>query len=632
MCGICGIQLKNSLENWQESFFSMQKALMHRGPDSSGHYLYDWGGIASRRLNVVDSAGSMQPLYNEDSSCVLVYNGMIYNFEELRERLIARGHFFKTKGDGEVILHLYEEKGEDAFNDLYGMFAIALFDLNNGKLVVARDYFGIKPLYYAQDNDKFVFSSEVRAIVDSGLLECEINRSALDLYFTFNYIPNEKTIYSGLSELLPGNLIVCKNGAIISKRSFWKWKKACVPTTGFRPSKFNKDKVCDELGHLLSESVKKHLIADQDVGAFLSGGLDSSSLVCFLAQNIGKNIKTFSVGYAEKYYDESVYANIVAKIMKTDHSSVVCSPDDVILFLENLTKHTDVPIGDQSSVSTLLVSKLASQSVKVCFSGEGADELFLGYPTYTADYLCNYLKMLPKSIIKLALAFQRRLPVTDRKLCFSYVVKRLLEGAGCGSARDSHAYWRTIFSLSEKESFFRRDFGEFLKTRDCSLLYYSAVDNEQDLLESFADADMTNWLVYNNLMRTDIYSMHHSLEVRLPFLYLPLVEYLRSIPFSIRFDLFNKKHLLKKIMTGKVDDRIVRRKKAGWHMPISGWLKKELFTYAYDVFSSDNILFDFCLDKKNVISLLLEHKSGKSNNAFKLWGLLVLLRYLKDKR
>ncbi|MFC1666355.1 asparagine synthase (glutamine-hydrolyzing) [Candidatus Omnitrophota bacterium] len=622
MCGICGIYSPERYKEEAGYLSRMHSLLLHRGPDSQGIYESDHVGLAASRLSIVDIINSDQPLFNEDKSLVLVYNGMIYNFKELRSELESKGHLFRTKGDGEVIVHLYEEKGVECFNLLHGMFAMCIFDVKRNVLTLARDHFGIKPLYFYRNSCRFMFSSETRSLIKSGAVTEDIDPEGLNLYFHYNYIPGKRTIYKDLFELLPGHFLQVNNHLRPVVRSFWR------PNIYTGKEKFSAREIIHDVEELMKDSIKRHIQSDVEVGCFLSGGIDSSSIVHFLCQNNHRRLKTFSVGYDNKSYDERPYARLVAEKYKTDHAEIVCREGDVIRFLEDLPEICDSVIADQACVSTYLVSRLASKYVKVCLSGEGGDELFLGYPTYRADFLYRFFKHLPiaglGSLEKMISFF----PSSDKKLNFDYKFLRFIQGAKFRDSKMAHSYWRVIFPFEDKKAILKSDLLDKIDLNSFSDTYYGGPDKKDASLEYLANSDLTSWLTFNNLLRTDVYSMKNSLEVRVPFLYLPLAEYLIKLPFSARFKITESKYLLKKIMTDKLDQRILRQKKQGWHMPIAAWLKSDLFDYCHDIFNAHHRLFDNFINRDECINLLLRHRQRKENNSFKIWGLLVLLKHI----
>ena len=625
MCGIYGFYSKNAGSKLIDSLTSVQKLLSHRGPDSNGIFQKDDSGLAVLRLSIVDVDGSQQPLFNEDNSIVTIYNGMIYNYKDLRADLQSKGHIFKTDGDGEVILHLYEDRGVDCFKDLNGMFAIALYDLNKKKLLLARDHIGIKPLFFYRHNDSIVFSSEIKSFIKTGIAETDIDCESLGLYLSSNYIPGSRTIYKDIYKLLPGHFLETGENLRPRVKRFWSLNNK----EKFSKSLLSFNAIEEDLDRLLKDSIDEHMQSDVEVGCFLSGGLDSSSLVHLLYEKGYTNIKTFSVGYNNKSYDELKYARIVVKKYGTDHREIICSPKDVIDFLESLNEIGDSLIADQSNVSTFMLSKLASGFVKVCLSGEGADELFLGYPTYQADFLYPFLAKLPSSCLSLGEKMVSSFPSSDEKLSFDYKAIRFLQGLRLKDPLRAHALWRVIFSEEEKKDLIKIPYLDCIRNVDIKGAYFDGLSNNYTAAELCADADLSTWLSCNNLLKTDIFSMRNSLEVRVPFLYLPLVEYIQKLPFKYRFSILTSKHLLKRVMKNRISPAILKRKKQGWHMPLSPWLKKDLFDYTYDIFNSNHRLFDSFLSQRYCIEMLLRHKNKQENNSFKIWGILVLLRQIK---
>lgn len=628
MCGICGFYSKNKRMDLRESLSRVRSLLLHRGPDAEGFFQKDNIGLAVLRLSIVDVEGSNQPLYNEDNSVVLVYNGMIYNYKELRSDLSDKGHNFRTRGDGEVILHLYEEKSFECFKFLHGMFSLALYDIKRDLIVLARDHVGIKPLYYCIENNAVLFSSEIKGLIKTGLINDDLDLEGLSLYFSYNYVPGDKTIYKNIFELLPGHFLKIDSNFNLIRQEFWNLSDK-RNSSHLATGKLSLEDIGRDLEGLLSESIEKHMQSDVEIGCFLSGGLDSSTLVHLLAERSTSRIKTFSVGYDNIYYDELQYARIVSEKNRTEHREIICTKDDAIDFLEKLSEIGDSPVAEQSSVSMFLVSKLASKYVKVCFSGEGADELFLGYPTYFADFLYPLFRYAPANCLSLIERLLRFFPASDKKVSFDYQLLRFVQGLKFRDFSLAHAFWRVIFSENEKIDLFKNDFLSQVNNLDIKSHYFARSAVNINSGEFCANADLQTLLPFNHLSRTDIYSMRNSLEVRVPFLYLPLVEYLIQLPFKLRFNPLKNKYLLKKIMRDKVDAKIIKRKKQGWHMPLGPWLKSELFNYTQDIFSSKHRLFDNFIKREECMDLLIKHKKQKSNNAFKIWNILVLLKNIK---
>ncbi|MBN1494019.1 MAG: asparagine synthase (glutamine-hydrolyzing), partial [Candidatus Omnitrophica bacterium] len=401
MCGICGIFSKSGMPDLKDRVLTMREQLVHRGPDSAGLFVAHDGGLGVRRLSIVDIEGSDQPLYNEDKSIVMVYNGMIYNFKELRAELQAKGHRFTTNGDGEVIIHLFEQEGIRGLGRLNGMFAIALYDLRHSDLFLVRDQIGIKPLYVAEKNGMVCFASEVKAILAADVFSPTLNSRSIELFLAYNYIPGNGTLYKEIVALKQGHYL-CRNAkGDITVEQYWAVEDNAAVDAGH--SEAEVPGIVERLNGLFAESIERHLIADVEVGCFLSGGLDSSALVHYMEMNPRGRLKTFTVGYDDPSYDERQFARAVTKKYDTEHIEMLCSERDVVNFLEALPRIGDMPIGDQASVSTFLVSKLAHDHVKVCLSGEGGDEIFAGYPTYSANELYPMFDRLPDALLRFLL-------------------------------------------------------------------------------------------------------------------------------------------------------------------------------------------------------------------------------------
>ncbi len=629
MCGICGIFSNAEIPELKERVIAMRERLTHRGPDSAGLFIGHHGGLGVRRLSIVDISGSDQPLYNEDKSIALVYNGMIYNFRELRDELVRKGHMFVTHGDGEVIVHLYEEEGVNCFARLHGMFAIALFDQKKSELYLIRDQVGIKPLYFADRNGMLYFASEIKTLIAADRESWTVDRRSIELFLAYNYIPGGGTLYEEIKVLRPGHYLCYDAEGRISQKQYWALEKSVAES---RERDQDPDDIVDRLDHLLRQSIERHLIADVEVGCFLSGGLDSSAIVHYVKECPRGRLKTFTIGYDDHRYDEREFARAVAQKYETEHVEIICREHDAMDFLEALPSLGDMPIGDQASVSTYVISKLAREHVKVCLSGEGGDELFAGYPTYTANALYPTFNHVPDACVRLFLKWLSKLPASDKKVGIDYKIRRFFEGVLLHDIGKAHAFWRMIVPHYEREQIFKNSLIGQQSAEDIFVPYYDLLDDKGATARSRSFADFTTWLPNNNLLRADIFSMKNSLEVRVPLLDLPLVNYVMGLPFAIKFKQGTPKYLFKRLLRGKLEDRLITRKKAGWHLPLAPWFKGKMYGYARDILASRHFLFDEILKQEFCLSLLDEHKNGRQNNSFKIWGLLVLMKHLIQGR
>lgn len=627
MCGIAGIYLEDKGRLVDNSMLQeMCSVLGHRGPDDTGYFLDKNMGLGMRRLSIIDLAQGHQPIHNEDKTLQVVFNGEIYNYLELRAELIKKGHAFYTNSDTEVIAHLYEEKKEYFLNDLNGMFALAVLDLRQRQLFIARDRLGIKPLYYYRKNGVFVFASEVKAILTLPCLRKEIDECSLYNFFSLNYVPGPSTMFKDIKQLLPGYYAIVKDKTLEIKQ-YWDINPGSY-------SRLKEDDILERLDYLLKDSVNKMLKSDVPLGAFLSGGLDSSSLVSLIRDTRDEPFKTFSVGFDEESYDESYFARFISKRFHTQHYEITCKPSDLIEYLPKITWHADNLLADQSMLPLYLLSKLASEQVKVCISGDGGDELFMGYPTYLADAYLKFYQRVPVFIRgKIIKNMVNSFPVSTNKLSFEYKAKKFIEGSEFEPLK-AHYWWRTIFNDHDKESLLSGNVLNALDRMDSYSSYLRYYNNypgkNNDLRGKFLYADLKLWLADNNLNRVDAMSMANSLEVRVPFLEHNLVEFLMSISPDLKMKNLALKYLLKKVMKDRLPNEIIYRKKSGWHIPLAKWFKVELKDYASDYIRSSKAMKSGLLNSIFIGKLLDEHIDNKRNNAFKIWGLLVFSHWYNN--
>ncbi len=451
MCGIAGkLNLQSDEPVTFDTIVKMCRALRHRGPDDEGVYLDGNFGMGMRRLSIIDLSTGQQPIHNEDGSIWTVFNGEIYNYMELRVLLQGKGHVFETCTDTEVIVHLYEEYGPEFVKHLTGMFAIAVWDHRRQELILARDRLGIKPLYYFLDMKCLIFGSEIKAILQEGVSR-DIDFQALHDYLSLNYIPGPRSIFKYIRKLPPGYILTWSHG-IFTMKAYWDLKY---------PEKYIKTNrsilsYCEELYELLKSTVKQHLCSDVPLGVFLSGGVDSSSLVALMSEISPQPVKTFSIGFKEQSYNELEYARVIAKAFNTDHHEFVISPNAVEL-LPQLICNFDEPFADSSAIPAYWVAKLAREHVKVALSGEGGDEVFAGYETYTAYKMAEIYKHLPSIIsAEIIPAVVKRIPVSHHKVSFDYKAKRFVEGALLSPAA-RHYWWKVIFTEDAKTTLYGRE-------------------------------------------------------------------------------------------------------------------------------------------------------------------------------
>jgi asparagine synthase (glutamine-hydrolysing) len=609
MCGICGlVSLDGASAPDPAALAAMNDTLLHRGPDSEGSLIDGACGLAMRRLSIIDLAGGDQPIANEDGRIQVIQNGEIYNYRELMDELRGRGHSFSTHCDTEVLVHLYEERGPRFVEELRGMFAVAIWDARHGRLLLARDRFGIKPLYYRVADGSLSFASELKALLGQPGFSREIDHEALEAFLTFNSIPAPLTIFKETRKLPAGHLLVAEDGEIEVSRYA---RPAPVAEEEVRNE--SDDVLADELRERLRDSVRAHLVSDVPVGVLLSGGIDSCSLTALAAQESGYRVSTFSIGFEESSFDELDQARLVSKRYGTDHHELVLRPDAVDL-LPRLVEAFDEPFGDSSALPTYLVSQLAADTVKVVLSGEGGDELFGGYYTYVADRLAPRVGRAAPLLRPLV----ERLPSSSEKVSFDYKAKRFVRGANLPPVERHHA-WKEIFASDA-----RRQLLATPPTSDPLDLYrarYAETEGAQALAR-LQDLDLGIYLVDDLLVKTDRASMAHSLEARVPFLDPVVAELALALDTKQKVRGFSKKRLLRKAAAPLLPKQIIRGRKQGFSIPVAAWLRGGLAPFAREVLSPETIERQGQLRPAAVTRVLDDHVSGREDLSRQVWGLL----------
>jgi len=553
MCGICGFIGDGD----QELLTRMNEAIKHRGPDDRGLFFQHSGGVASQRLSVIDVRGGHQPKFNEDGSLVIVFNGEIYNFQEIQKKLIREGHRFRSQGDTETVLHAYEEYGERCVERFNGMFAFAVFDARKGELFLARDRLGIKPLYYTQVNNLFLFASEIKSLLEYQGLKREIDFKALDYYFTFRYTPEKDTLFKGIKKLEPGCVGKYENNQLRVKK-YWD-------LVFQEDSSRSESEHVEEFKERFSSAVKKRLISEVPLGAFLSGGLDSSFVVGTMSKLVPKPVETFSIGFEDERYSELEYAEVTAKHFNTHHHPSLMTADSFSL-LEKIIWHLDEPIADPAAIPTFLMSQAARKYITVVLTGDGADESLAGYSKYKILTYGSLLKLLfPRILEPIFRNILNKQVKHQRILEFLSAEDRVRECIGLGAA----------FSEEEKAKLFspslRKQIPNPSWVRDSLKPYF--MDN-RDYLSQLLYLDFKTWLVNDPLLKVDKMTMAHGLEARVPFLDHELVEFLAKLPSGLKLHWFTEKYLLRKAMTKLVPKRIQRRKKQTFDVPLEIFLRE----------------------------------------------------------
>lgn len=618
MCGICGIYGFRGLGPQAEGLTKKMCAVMvHRGPDDEGYYSDGKVSLGMRRLSIIDLVTGHQPISNEDKSVWVVYNGEIYNFPELRKELVQKGHTFATKSDTEVIVHLYEEEGEDFVSRLNGMFAIALWDKKENKLVLVRDRLGIKPLHYWQSEDTLVFSSEIKSILQAGYPR-ELDFDGMSRFFTFEYVPAPQTIFEGIKKLLPGHMMIIR-GSMIQVNPYWDVKHERGPN--FLE---NEDAMLDEIYERLKESVKKRLISDVPLGVFLSGGMDSSSITALMSEVAVSKIKTFSIGFKEKTFNELRYAKIVADRFQTDHQEFVVESKLVKDLVPKLIEYLDEPLADASIIPTYIISKLARQYVTVALAGEGGDELFAGYDTYKAYQVARLYRKVPKFIRDgLIKNFIWTLPASKKRLSFEFKAKKFISGIDY-PPEISNIIWWGAYSPEAKAKLFSRDIqARWQEDLFAPVSFHLYNCSAEDTVNRLGYLDLKLYLQDDLLVKTDRMSMANSLEIRVPFLDHTFVEYAASIPSDLKLKGLRTKHILKKAMAPYLPPEILSRKKIGFDIPLGVWIRNELKDFVMDVLSPTNLNKHGFFNPAAVEKCLKEHLQGAHNHRQLLWPLII---------
>ena len=581
----------------------MSATLVHRGPDSDGTFADGSAGLAARRLAIIDLATGDQPIANENGRVTVVQNGEIYNYRELRHELERVGHRFSTSGDTEVLVHLYEEHGERFAERLRGMFAVALWDSERNRLVLARDRFGIKPLYYREAGDELAFASELRALPRG-----EIDLDALEAFLSFNSVPGPLTIFRDVQKLQPGHVLTWENG-----RSELIQYARPAPVRASEVRGEEEAELVEELRARLRDSVRAHLVSDVPVGVLLSGGIDSSMLAALAAEEASEPLRTFSIGFEERSFDELADARLVAERYGTQHRELVLRPDAALL-LPALAEAFDEPFADSSALPTYLVSQLAAEDVKVALSGEGGDELFGGYYTYAADLLAQRTGWTAPLLRPLV----ERLPSSSARASFDYRAKRFVRAAHLPPLERHHG-WKEIFSPDARAELTGRQSGfdpvELLRAR-------FAETEGAELLARLQDVDLGTYLVDDLLVKTDRASMAHSLEARVPFLDPVVTNFALALPSRHKVRGLRKKVLLRKAAAPLVPPELLRRRKRGFSIPAAAWLRGELEPFARDTLSADRLRSQGFFRPEAVTRLIDDHVAGREDLSRQLWGLL----------
>ncbi len=599
MCGIVGF-------NWEDRIFLKKacESLKHRGPDQLGYYNEKNISLGHTRLSIIDlSERGKQPMTNEDDALYIIFNGEIYNFQDLRLELEKKGHKFKSNTDTEVILHAYEEWNQDCVQKFNGMFAFSIYNKKNKTVFIARDRLGVKPLFYYYKNSKFIFASEIKAILQDPTVGREINPEALDYFLTLAYIPSPYTVFKNIFQLLPGHFLIYKNNQLTIKK-YWDLQ--------FNQQESSERSLLKEMGIIMEDAVKKRMISDVPLGLFLSGGIDSS-LIAFLMKQFSPDLKTFSIGFENEEFDETPYAKKIAYHLDTDHKEFFVKPD-AISILPKIIYHFDQPFADPSALPTYYLSELTRGHVTVALSGDGADELFAGYRRYYAAYLNNKVRLIPGFMRNLITYF----PATRKRHDPKKYIDKLFQGLSMDE-EERHLFYMQHFEDNMKKEMYNN----LRNTQSSKQLFQRHIYhlNSKNQLDRSQYLDIKTFLPDDILVKVDRMSMANSLEVRSPFMDYRLFEFASKLPAKLRLNKLQGKYILKKFAENKIPQEIIHRKKEGFSVPLNTWFDNEL----KDI--TQNLLLENRRDyfnKPTIQKIINNHLQRKKEYSTQLWILLNL--------
>ena len=627
MCGICGkVSINGNSGLSEDLILKMCGVLKHRGPDDEGVYLNRVKGegcrvnvgLGHRRLSIIDlSPAGHQPMSNEDGAIWVVMNGEIYNFLELREILEKKGHHFRSHSDTEMLIHLYEERGVDCLSEIRGTFVFALWDGKKNRLFVARDRVGKKQFYYMYKNQTLIFASEIKAILQDPEVSVEVNRAAVTDYLTYGYIPTPESMFKNIVKLPPAHFMLYENGSIRMER-YWHLDFS-------KKLKLSEPEYCNRIMDLLEEATRIRLISDVPLGAFLSGGIDSSAVVCMMSKLAPGSVKTFSIGFEEQSHSELKYAGIIARHFGTEHHEYVVKPQAIEL-LPKLVWHYNEPYADSSALPSYYVAQMTRQEVKVALNGDGGDEDFGGYERFMAARFAEFFRKIPASLRKFVIKpVADMIPASLAYNNFHTKLKRFISMAE-RPYRERHYNWVSIFRDEETDDLFSDEFKKEINNRSSFSYLHSAFEEcaSKDIVDLVMSTDIRTYLLDDLLVKMDIATMANSLEGRSPFLDHKMMEFAASIPSNLKIKGNRLKYILKKALSKSLPEEILSRGKMGFGIPIDSWFRNDLKSYSYDVLMSDRCIKRNYFKKESIKKLLDDHSSAKSNHGARIWALLNL--------
>ncbi len=618
MCGITGFINANGTAVDRSILERMNHAIIHRGPDEDGFYVNENVALAMRRLSIIDLASGQQPIYNTDKTKAIVFNGEIYNYQILRDDLEKRGAKFYTKSDTEVVIHLYDEYGDDCLRHLRGMFALAIWDERKKTLFLARDRVGKKPILYShQTNGDLVFGSEFQAVLQHPSVSREVDLAAIDSYMSYLCVPAPQTAFKQIRKLEPGHWLKWKAGKIETKR-YWQ------PDFS-KKIKITEEEAIEETTRILRESTKLRMISEVPLGAFLSGGVDSSAVVALMAQESSTPVKTFSIGFEEEDFSELKYAKRVAEHVGAEYHEFIVRPNalDVI---PTLVEHYGEPYADSSAIPTYYVAKETRKHVTVALNGDGGDESFAGYERYAAMRIAEAYHRVPKALRKILIeAPVNLLPTSELKRSRFRDAKRFLQAANLPRT-ERYFRWMSTFNRDAKRDLYTKDFEASVAGQNAShfLDDWFATANGTGTLDATLLTDQMTYLPNDLLVKVDIASMANSLEARSPFLDHNLIEFAASLPEQMKMSRFETKSLLKKATARLVPREVVYRKKMGFGVPVGRWFRGEMKDFVRSVLLSEKSLKRGVVRPEMIERYVDEHTTGGRDHSFQIWTLLML--------
>jgi asparagine synthase (glutamine-hydrolysing) len=612
VCGILGYS-HISKNPEPEVFTSALYSLVHRGPDHQGRFQCEHISLGSTRLRILDLESGDQPLFSPDRDVVVVFNGEIFNHQELRKALAADGFSFETNCDTEVIVHGFRRWGTECFSRFRGMFAIAVWVQSEKRLILARDRMGIKPLYYSLEGGEIYFGSELKCILAHSAVRRQICLAGLNCFLSLNYVPGPFTLVEGISKLLPGQMLEWASGRC-SVHSYLARPEVAPPPR-------HMEDACEELNNLLTQSIREQLVADVPVGVWLSGGLDSSTILHYAAQATTQ-LRTFSITFQGRSFDESNFIREASEYFGTKHSEFdLNTTADLVNAIEQIAYYSDEPSADAGALPLWFLAQMTGREVTVVLTGEGSDELFAGYLTYEADRYYTRAQMIPSGLRKAALAAAMRLPISDEKISFEYKLKRFLQGSLLSSEM-AHVFWNGTFSEAEKRELFR-----FADPQPLAAVL-SVIENGSGL-QRFLDFDQRYYLPDDILYKVDRMSMAHSLEVRPPFLDPRIVDFAARLPEDFKLRGRKSKYVLRHLMNDKLPAAVLRRPKIGFDIPIHDWFRGALRPLLLDTLTEEAVSATKLFHWPTVKHLLRQHEEKRANWGYHLWGLMTLLIWMK---